>query len=337
MSRVFGVDLGYGFVKVTDGNQEHVFPSVVGVGQKIRYHSDLGNHHQVIENLSVRMEDDHYFVGDLAIRQSGIASRSLDPDRCEDPNVRVLFVTALGLYAHWEEDEFHLVTGLPTGQFGARREEWMTALRGKHAIHFGLNGTEKERQLFIKDLRVIPQPFGTLYHRVLNNFGSVDDRELAAGRVGIVDIGFKTSDFAVADQMEFIDHLSTSTNTALSTAYGIVAAHLRHEFNLERENYRLDRVMQNGELRIAGRSQDLRKIRQKALGDVAQKIAAEINSLWDYRDLDHILITGGGGKALAEFLQREFPNAELVSKPQFANACGFWKLANHLFRQAQMA
>lgn len=337
MGKNVGVDLGYGYVKTTDGEKEHVFPSVVGMGHDIKYRSDLSSHNRLLENLMVSVDGKKYFVGDLAIRQSEIAARSLDQNRVEDRNVKVLLLTALGLYTEHENQSINMVTGLPTNYYASYKEAWIGTLRGSHRVVFHLGGAEREKALSIDRLRIVPQPFGTLYDRVLDDKGGILDEDMARLKVGIIDIGFKTSDFAFADGLEFIERMSSSSATALSSAYAIIAGRLREEMGIDKENYELDKIVERGEIRIAGRSHDISRIKREAFERVATKIITEVDSLWDYRDLDLILITGGGGQALSEHLLAEFRNAALVDNPQLANVRGYLKLANNIFRAVEAA
>jgi plasmid segregation protein ParM len=332
MSKNIGIDVGYGFVKSTDGEREFVFPSVVGLGQELRYRSELSVRNRPLDNLAITVDNKDYFVGDLAIRQSEIASRSLDPNRAEDRNVKVLMLAGLNLYTQWENETFNVVTGLPTSYFAAYRDAWVNNLRGSHVLKFRVNGQEKEKTITIEKLKVVPQPLGTLYDRALNQAGAIQDEDLASLSVGVVDVGFKTTDFAVADQLEFIDHLSGSTPIGLSNAYGLIAERLRQEFRIDKEQFEMDRIVERGEVRIAGKVYDISRTKREVFERIAHKIITELVSLWDYRNLDVIFFTGGGAQALAEWLLPEFRNAILADAPQSANARGFLKYANNIFR-----
>ncbi|MHB8756604.1 MAG: ParM/StbA family protein [Bacillota bacterium] len=327
-----GIDLGYGFVKGTDGERDCLFPSVVGLGQPLSYQSDLGDRNQLMDNLVVSVGGRRYFVGDLARRQSEIAARSLDPNRVQDKNVKVLLLAALGIFASEPRQAFNVVTGLPTNYYASYREGLAEALRGAHEVTMHEAGSDRDLVVDVDKVKIVPQPFGTLFDQVLDDGGRVVDQELAKAKVGIIDIGFKTADFAVADAMEFIDRLSTSTTTGMASAYGIIASKLREIFAIDKENYELDQIVERGEIRIAGKSYDLTEFKKETLEWVAAKVITVIDSLWDYRDLDKILITGGGGQVLGQHLVPEFPNAVIVDGAQMANARGFYKLSKKLFK-----
>jgi plasmid segregation protein ParM len=325
------IDIGYGFVKLLSGQQAIRFPSVVGRGRELNYLSPLSKNNQPLDNLQVNINGQNYFVGNLAIRQSELASRSLEQNRVVDPNAKILLLTAIGLLSQWEDQKFNLVTGLPTSYYANYGKEWIRELTGQYNIGIRQNGQMKQKKVSLREVCVIPQPFGTLYDQMLNTIGNTINQELSEMIVGIVDIGFKTTDYAVADKLEFIEHLSSSTSTGLANVHRLLANYLQKNFNLEKQDYELDEIVEEAAVRVAGKTQDLSTARNEFFTEIARKIINEISSRWDYRQFDIILLTGGGGEALAQYIIPHFPNMVLVDNAQYANARGFQKLANNLF------
>ncbi len=326
---VLGIDVGYGFVKSFDGQNEIVFPSVVGIGRDISYHSRLSTYNSPLDTLSLTSNGKKYFVGNYAIRQSSIPGRSLDIKKPEDINTLLLFLTALGLYSPETHQQFSVVTGLPTNYILSYQEQLMNILQGEHYISLQVNGRAEEKHLNVSDISIVPQPFGTLYNLVLDNNGRVEDRDMTNKIVGIADIGFKTADFVVADSLEFVDRLSSSSNSGMVSAYEIIAAMIRHKYKIDKKDFELDQIVRNKTIKIAGVDHDISDIISEAYYNLAAKIKTELDSLWDYRELDAIILTGGGGEALSEYLIPKFNNMMLVHDAQFANVKGFWKLAKN--------
>lgn len=333
-ARNVGIDIGYGFVKATDGFRDLVFPSVVGLGQDLTYLSELTLYVAEEDNLVVELEGTRYFVGSLAIRQSEMALRSLAENRPGDVNARVLYATAMGLLAGGEHDRFHVVTGLPPSYYLTYKEDLARVLSGTHKVTFLRGQRRVERTFTVDQVRVVPQPFGTVFYLLLDNVGNIAGRELAHARIGIVDIGFRTSEFVVADKLEYIDRLSFSSTTALGTAYALIADELRRRYRISRESYELDAAVVEGRIRVGGKVHDISDLRDEAFRKVASKVIAEINSVWDKHSLDVIYVTGGGGQALFPYLKREYETAQLVEGAQAANCKGYWKLAQKLYRPA---
>ena len=328
-----GIDLGYGYVKLIDSGGEIKFPSIVGLGRELQYSSSLkfAKENAETNNIAVKINKDSYFVGDLALRQSDIASRSLNLQKVNDSNAKILMLTTVGLLNKWENESFNIVTGLPINQYSEQRD-WADQLVGNHELTFIGDRNEKVKKFSIKKVHIIPQPFGTLYDQMLNNSGGIINKDLADMMVGIIDVGYKTTGFAAINKVDLVEHLSFSNTTALSSAYRIIANYFRKEYGIDKEVYELDEVLESGWLKLAGKNQDISYIKNEVYEKIANKIVLDINSLWNYRDFDVIFLTGGGGQALSSFIVKNFPNMKLVEGSQHANVRGYQKLANNIYR-----
>ncbi len=326
---ILGVDIGYGFVKGYNGETEVVFPSVVGIGRDISYMSQLTTYKSPLDTLSITYNGKKYFIGNYAIRQSAIPSRSLDIKKPEDLNTLLLFLTVLGLYSRESQQEFSVVTGLPTNYVLSYEEQLKNILSGDHYLTIRIKGNSEEKYMTTREIKIVPQPFGTLFNLVLDSNGQIADHDMSRKIVGIADIGFKTADFVVSDSLEFVDRLSSSSTNGMVSAYDIIASMIRSRYKIDKKDYELDHIVKNKTIRIAGVDHDISDIVSEAYYNLASKIKTELDSLWDYRELDTIILTGGGGEALSEFLIPKFNNMMLVQDAQFANVKGFWKLAKN--------
>ena len=112
MTKLVGLDVGYGFVKATDGESGYSFPSVVGEGHTKPTFSIRSNHMPVIDNLKIEMGQKLYYVGKAAVRQSKFVYRDLS---YTVPREMILkfFYSALSLFCPNRTNEFKVVTGLP--------------------------------------------------------------------------------------------------------------------------------------------------------------------------------------------------------------------------------
>lgn len=331
MAKNIGIDLGFGFVKATDGEKDLIFPSVVGAGQDLTYRSELTTYVDPIENLSVTIDGKKHFVGDLAIRQSEILSRSLGENHAQEKNTKVLLLTALALFVQNEHDEFNVVTGLPPSYYLVNKDILADMIKGNHSILINIDGVEQKKTIVVEKVKIIPQPMGTMFHKLFDAKGVLEDKEMARSKVGIIDVGFRTTDFTVVDKLEYIDKLSYSTTTGMSNAYAIIAEYLRNNFRVYKENYELDEIIQKAQIKVAGKVNSLEQVKKDAYEQVATKIMTEMNSIWDQRDLDLILVSGGGGQALSEYILPELVTASLVENSQTANVRGYLKLAHKVF------
>lgn len=333
MEKNIGVDLGYGFVKITDGKKDKLFPSVVGQARTLRYITDESPEQNQINNLHVLVDDREYFVGDLANRQSDVVLFSLNESRMDERISKVLLATALALLAEGRSTNYNIVTGLPVGFFTETKQALNQLFKGRQNVALKRNQQpDQEYTVMVNEVKILPEPFGSLFDLILDYTGNIVDENLAASKVGIIDVGFRTTDYIVVDNLENIDRLSGSSNTALSTAYVLISELLKEEFKISKPIYQLDQVIRSGEIRISGKTYNLDEIKKHAFSVVAEKLITEINSLWINKwELDMVFITGGGGVALAEYLMPHFENSLLAKEAQFANVYGFRKLAQRLF------
>lgn len=331
MAKNIGVDLGFGFVKVTDGLQDYVFPSVVGAGQNLAYRSELTTYLDPIDNLSITIDEKPYFVGELAIRQSEFPSRSLGENHAREKNTKILLLAALALFAPNDVQAFNVITGLATSYYLGFKDELADMIKGSHKVTINTDGVEHTKSIVVEQVKIIPQPLGTLFHKLMDPQGALVDKEMGRSRIGIIDVGFRTTDFAVVDRLEYIDKLSYSSITGMAKAYALIAEYLRNEFRVYKENFELDTVVREAKIKIAGKNHVLNKVKKDAFDQVASKIITEMDSLWDRRELDMILVSGGGGQALAEVLLPDYETAVVVDDAQMANARGYLKLAKKTF------
>ena len=329
-----GIDIGFGFVKATDGKQKYLFPSVVGEAREIRYKTGL-NTNSILDNLIVEVDNDKYFVGDLAIRQSDLIQSTISEKRINSIENRILFLTAFALLdgVGTGVSRFNLVTGLPVDEYLEYKNTLMKQLQSDHVVKFINNGKSNNKLIEIERCKVIPQPFGTVFNQLLDKYGNIQDKELASMNIGIIDVGFRTTDYAVANKLEFVDKLSSSSTTALSTAYKLISRKLKEHYDINKPIHQLDSIIRNGSFTYNGKEIDITDLIDKAFSLTVENIISEINTLWpEIWEMDKIFITGGGGLALGDYFKSYLDNYTIISEGQFSNVEGYKKVANRSFR-----
>lgn len=329
MIRNAGIDVGFGFTKAASQERDFIFPSVIGEARPIRYESGLKNENS-INRLVLELEGTRYFLGDLASQQSDFLRSTLSKERLVSKESRIFFLAALGLINPEEMGIINLVTGLPVDEYVEYRDGIMELLKGPHS--FKINGESKI--LKVEKVRVIPQPFGTIFHHLLNEAGEMENQEYGEVQLGILDIGFRTSDFCVAHRLEFIDRLSSTSTTALKNAHDFVGRRLNEQFGINRSPYQLDQIMNSKKLAYKGQDYDISSLVEEAYALTAEKILSEMNSRWtDQWEMNQILITGGGGATLFEYLKGRIKNCQLAQQSQFSNVKGYLRVAQRSWPQ----
>jgi plasmid segregation protein ParM len=329
--QILGIDLGFGFTKATDGERSLVVKSVIGEATDGRLGGPMPEARPGNDHLHLELEDRGVFVGDLAERQSSLRSFTLDQDRFIADAAKVL---ALAVAADLTEadEPIGVVTGLPISTYRQKADELARLLRDRHSlVSISPEGSRSRRVLEIRDVKVIPQPFGSMYDIVLDDAGAIGDRQTLQQKIGIVDVGFQTSDLTVSDRGTFLERASVSTETGVGRAFAQIAAKVREKSGVNAEVYRLYEAMDEGRIKVRGESFDLSRLIEHVMGQLATDIATDANRLWaDEWDMDGIVITGGGGAVLAPYLApllrgRVLP-VDGARDARLNNVRGFWKL-----------
>jgi plasmid segregation protein ParM len=325
---IVGVDIGYGYTKAMGEGKQVVFPSVVGKSERIRYEDDIRRAYGTEDTPAMAFitEEGDRFVGELALLQSRVQWTLLDRSRVEDPSARLLLLAALselvgkGLATR----EFRVVTGLPVNWY-VDRDKIAAQWTGRHVLR-RVNGDQTVHRLSIADVLVLPQPFGSLFDLLLSDEGQIADEDLARGRLGVIDIGTFTTDYVLVDALRYIEKGSGTIASAMSQACALVGRSLLDTYHLELRMHDVDRAIRRGHVTIYGEERDIEWLVSPVLDAISAEILAQAATLWgDGRDLDAILVTGGGALVLGERIQHRYRHARTLPDPALANVRGFLK------------
>ena len=333
--QVLGIDLGFGFTKATNGERELVIKSVIGESEAL-YAGRVSGIRNDAQHLHLEIEDSSLFVGELAERQSALRSFTLDQERFISEAAKPLAL-AVGSVLADPRQPIRLVTGLPISTFRDKGDELARTLKGRHSfVMVDSDGGRERITLDFAEVHVIPQPFGSLYNMVLGSDGTVSDPAIQNEKIGVVDVGFHTTDFTVSDKTTFIERASASTESGIGRAFSIIAAKLREKSGVSVEVYRLYEAMQSRRIKVRGNEYDLGRLVEHVLSQLATDLASEANRLWaDEWDMDGIVITGGGGAVLAPYLApllsgRVLPMDE-TSDARLMNVRGYYRFGRYLW------
>jgi len=326
-----GVDVGFGFTKATDGKQVLSFKSLIGDAVEIQFWSDVVEA-EPVDNLHVTIDSKEYFIGDLAERQSNVRHFTLDQTTLLENSLRILALTAAGTF-RGEDIQFNVVTGLPVSYFRQQKDRLATLLRGMHRVKYHTPDAKQiESSFLINRIQVIPQPFGSIFNLIMNNQGKIVNTDLAKKKLGIIDVGFRTTDITISDGLRYVERGSRTTDTGISKAFSIIAKKLSERTGVEVELFRLYNWVSGGSIKIRGKEYILAELRDQVYSQLAATIASDVERLWmDEWDIDVIILTGGGGGELASFLEPLLVSNMLVADkdgdPRLSNVQGFLKFA----------
>ncbi len=331
--KAIGVDVGFGFTKATAGGEHIIFKSIIGEYADIQFHLGL-EQDSWEDNLQVRLEDNMYFLGELAEKQSSVRQYTLDQNKLIGEFVKILALSAIGLLVD-ERENISVVTGLPVGYYRRDARKVQEILRGIHRIEYlGEGGKGREKQITISRIKIIPQPMGSVFNLLLDEEGSPTNKKIASQKIGVVDIGFRTTDFVLLDHLRYIERGSSTTDNGMSKCFTLIANKLRQKTGISVELHRLYNAIFSGSIRIRGKEYNITNLKNKVFSHFASQIANDINRIWENDwDIDLIILTGGGAKELFEYIRPLVEGNLLLvegrSDPRLNNVLGYLKYARY--------
>lgn len=319
--KTIAFDIGYSSIKT--GVHRNI-PSIVGPARDLSNIPMLGNMAPE-EHIQIEVNGAQYFVGDLAARQSSNPVFSLKKERYDSKQGMVLMETTIALLADHNE-EICVVTGLPVDYQKTQRTKLEKQLKGPHTAI--LSGQPKNT--YVREVKVLPQPMGIFFHHYMDDELKPTDQRWKHHRVGIIDIGYGTTDIAVVDGSQYIDGSSRSTTLAMGQMNKLVSDAVYRDFNHRWEPHQMDESIRSGFVRLRGRNLSIMEQAAECRQNLSDQLAHWIENCWpDYNEMDVILLGGGGGAALYHHLSKPF-HVKLVEDPQQAVLKGYQKLGRML-------
>jgi plasmid segregation protein ParM len=230
-----------------------------------------------------------------------------------------------------------IVTGLPINYFRKYKDALTAILQQKHvATLYRPSGEKDERTVNVEKVRVIPQPFGSLFNLMLDAHGRPTGQRFITEKIGLIDVGFRTADYTISDRTRYSERGSLSTDSGISVAFAAISNALQEKSGVAVEIFRLYDAVTRGTIKIRGKRYDITAPVKQAFQGLASRIASEANRLWsDDWDVDAIVVSGGGGAVLAPYLQPML-EGEVIPVPadqdaRLNNVTGYWKYGTHLW------
>lgn len=329
--RCIGIDVGFGYTKATDGMKTVLFPSIISPAEKIglRPFREERTDRQIdlLDHLSVTLDGETHFVGNLALNQGRFVYATLDRLRTQTPEYKLLFLTALSLFADAPVEPFSVVTGLPVDDF-EDRDILEKTFKGK----FSISLAGEEVSFIVKELTVIPQGCGAFMDLLFPGIRGEINEIYAEGPVGIVDIGYKTTDFVLMQSAEFAWRFSGSIKHGMSMIYQAAVSKFSDVYRGNFDLKSVEEAMQEGVIhRLGERIAVDPDLLEADCHGLAQEIAAWIHERWREQKLSRIICAGGGSLMLKLFLKKIFPEMVFMEEPNLANVRGFYKGALHYY------
>lgn len=250
--------------------------------------------------------------------------RELHPDYPATLAYRALLHAALAVAGRAEVDR--LVTGLPVAQYQdrARRERLRDMMTGTHQI-------TPARPVTVHAVDVLPQPFGAYLDMVET---ATDPDAFETARTLVIDPGFFSCDWVLIDDGELRSANSGSSASAMGLLLEAADEQIRRDHGGGLGRDELEKLLRAGAERtqLFGAPIELapyiaaaaRQTTSVAITAVRQSLRSE------RRQVDVVLMTGGGADVYADAIREAFPKARIVvpDAAVLANVRGFWRYAD---------
>ncbi len=321
-----GIDIGYNAVKHITSTTRLSFPSAVGTPDRARFSLNGASEHAI-----VLTQPTHVLVGAEAVNQSRFLNRREDRRWIESDEWLTLFLAAITETSTANCVPLDVVTGLPVA-FYDDKNVVAQRLLGDHQVR---RETRNAQTVRVNNVRVIPQPFGTVLAEVLGPTGQIADAQLARANVGVIDVGGKTCNLLSVNRLTEVARETASVNVGGWTLVRAVRDWLAGSYPGldDMRDHQLAEAIQARELRYYGAPLNDFPARIAAIAaDLARQVIAEASHLWNGGAiLDAILITGGGALLLGDAIRAYWRHARVVADPIYANAVGYYHLARRLW------
>ena len=317
-------DDGYGDNKLNPYGDPFLIPSFI-----TSFKSRPDNEFKTNSNLTYyasSIDGKDYTFGDYASVLDSNPQWVGGENKHSDKRFPLLFKSCLGLMTTKETDNIHkLVMGLPVNSNTDERVNLLKSIvEGKHEMELSLDGEMFfPRNIYVEELIVKPQPFGSLCDVILDDQGQISNKQLAKGFNVIVDVGARTCNVLCVDSLQQIDELTTHSNEGMYTAYFEVSRHLYKELGVNIPDGKLPSVIKAQEIN----GYDLSPIIQLANENLAYNIKNMVEKMYinSWGFVSSIVFTGGGAEVLKPHLQKMFANRPTLFLDRFSTVRGLRK------------
>lgn len=320
----FGLDLGYGAVKLAGAFGSVELPSHIATGGG-PIAADLAGVEAAERPLLISMAGHQPYWCGLGAHAYGRAIENLDYDKLAGSvEMRALLYAALTKYMHQchivpETTEVTLYAGLPLEPLSGDEASKVATVASVRRWLVGTHCWQANGQTYrlkVKAAPVATQAMGAYFDYMLDDNGHFLHPSELAKEVGVISIGFNTLEMQVFQGSRFIPRFTSGSQ------YGVRRL-------LERVNGRYQGLYTLGELDERLRLNNLEI--QQDMEDWSQQVWGRVEKQWgrEWRRFSHVILVGGGARLLNDrFLGKLEGRASLPNEPVMAIAQGLYKLAS---------
>jgi hypothetical protein len=265
--------------------------------------------------LVVTVEGKDYFVGHSA--EIGLSpedrSVTLSPEWAFDTASRAIlyYVFSRVIMEQKLEDKaevtFHLITGIPQSYFLSGAKKLHALLKGTHVYRF----RDREWTVHCPVVDILPQAMGAYYYAISSLLGDTERDD----RVGVIDIGTFTTDFCLAENVEYRAWASDGVTVGISNAHAQLHMMLMQDLGADFSEESIRKAFMTRQVMLRGSSISIEDKIEKVIQTVGESICKSIPSSWDV-DTMRLVIAGGGAQNhyFGEWLENKYPHASIMKE-----------------------
>lgn len=311
-----GLDIGRSAVKVsvadsTGKRKQFLIPTAVCLAVKI---SDDAEALRAEKDL-VTVNGVDYFIGDTALIQGGSnVSMGLSDDWVNTAEHTALMLGAFNRALNFcDNKEPKIVMGLPTHLYSRQKQKLLET----SASAFGLDP---------KNIRVVAQPSGPYLESLLDEDGrplsKIDEEDWA-----VVEIGYFTTDFMLMKSGRWVERASGTCSGAHIAAEALQRILSKNDIKVDL--MQCDEALRKKYVRNFGQRVPIEEEVDEAIEVLANEVIDTATRLIEpyARQLDGVIIAGGGAEFMYETIKKRWPHAVLPKDPRISVAEGMRRFA----------
>lgn len=310
---IFGIDVGFGYVKLTSDITEAIIPSlIVEISdlKELQFKENL----DFAESLTIEMDGKIYLVGEIAARFNRQSERTTFRERDNDNYFAILYRAAIATaYNEYGNVELDVVTGLPNSDLNQTEDLRNIIEKTKEVIYYH-DGKRYQINLDYNDISVIAQPEGcyysVAYDETAKKIEQRNDKDIPINTFGVLDFGHGTLNISIFANGDTLGMGTTSTSLdGANSIYKMLGLKIREGFtNFEPTHIDLEKAMIHNQIKIRGQIYDVKHLVDEVKDRFAEETFRKVYEKWgnDIDSLDAIFVIGGGANILLERIANLF-------------------------------
>jgi hypothetical protein len=181
------------------------------------------------------------------------------------------------------------------------------------------------------NVKILPQGSGAFFAETLTDSGLIKEKDGYKRLYGILDVGFRTTDFLIFENGQFIgEKEELSEDTGIRTILEKLQSHIKKKYDREEPEF-LEPVLRGKPFEFRGEKHDLSDVVAQLTSDhISKRIEPEVLKRWEGRinRMHKIIICGGGAyffKGMNDFLRAHRKQILIPVEPEISNAIGFYR------------